>query len=62
MLLVISYINMWMVNNVKERNIKQLMLNGDFFILNKVDDIKKILMVEGDWFEYRIEVNERGKV
>lgn len=60
-LLVTSHTNTWTANNVKERNTKQPTLNGDFSILNKADDIKKTLMAEGDWFEYRIEANERGR-
>ena len=60
-LLVTSHTNTWTAINVKERNTKQPTLNGDFSILNKADDIKKTLMAEGDWFEYRIEANERGK-
>ncbi|XP_068727258.1 uncharacterized protein [Montipora capricornis] len=60
-LLVTSHTNTWTANNLKERNTKQPTLNGDFSILNKADDIKNTLMAEGDWFEYRIEANERGR-
>lgn len=51
-LLVMSYINMWMVKNVRKRNENKLILNGDFLILYKVDFIKDSFNVGGDLFEY----------
>lgn len=59
-LLVTSHTNTWTVDNVRKRNQNQPTLNGDFSILYKGDDIKDSLNVEGEWFEYRMEANERG--
>ncbi|KAJ7394604.1 metalloendopeptidase [Desmophyllum pertusum] len=60
-LLVTSHTNTWTANNVRKRNQNEPTLNGDFSILYKADVIKNSLNVEGDWFEYRIEGNERGR-
>ena len=59
-LLVTSHTHTWTANNVKKRNQNQPTLNGDFSILYKADEIKNSLNVEGDWFEYCMEANERG--
>lgn len=60
-LLVTSHTNTWTAKNVRKRNENKPTLNGDFSILYKADFIKDSLNVGGDWFEYRIEGNERGK-
>ena len=60
-LLVTSHTNTWTAKNVRKRNENKPTLNGDFSILYKADFIKDCLSVGGDWFEYRIEANERGK-
>ena len=59
-LLVTSHTHTWTADNVKKRNQNSPTLNGDFSILYKADDIKNSLSVGGEWFEYRIEANERG--
>jgi len=46
---------------VRKRNQDGPTLNGDFSILYKADAIKNSVNVEGEWFEYRIEANERGR-
>ena len=60
-LLVTSHTNTWTASDVRKRNHKRPTLNGDFSILYKADDIKDSVNVKGNWFEYRIEANERGK-
>ena len=60
-LLVTSHTNTWTAKNVRKRNENKPTLNGDFSILYKADVIKNSLNVGGDWFEYRMEGNERGK-
>ena len=59
-LLVTSHTNTWKANNVKERNKNKPTLNGDFSILNRADDIKDSARAGEEWFEYRMEANERG--
>lgn len=61
-LLVTSHTNTWTADNIKQRNPNRPTLNGDFSILYKADDIKNSLNVAGEWFEYRIEGHERGKL
>lgn len=60
-LLVTSHTNTWTAKNIRKRNQNKPTLNGDFSILYKADVIKNSLNVGGEWFEYRIEGNERGK-
>lgn len=60
-LLVTSHTNTWTAKNLRKRNQNKPTLNGDFSILYKADVIKNSLNVGGEWFEYRIEGNERGK-
>ncbi|XP_029206895.2 uncharacterized protein LOC114970596 isoform X2 [Acropora millepora] len=60
-LLVTSHTNTWKANNVKERNKNKPTLNGDFSILNRADDIKDSARAGEEWFEYRMEANERGR-
>ena len=60
-LLVTSHTNTWTASDVRKRNQNRPTLNGDFSILYKADDIKDSVNVKGNWFEYRIEANERGK-
>lgn len=60
-LLVTSHTNTWSASDVRKRNHNRPTLNGDFSILYKADDIKDSVNVKGNWFEYRIEANERGK-
>ena len=60
-LLITSHTNTWTADNVRNRNRNRPTLNGDFSILYKADEIKNSLNVGGDWFEYRIEGNERGE-
>ncbi|PFX30175.1 Retinol dehydrogenase 8 [Stylophora pistillata] len=60
-LLVTSHTNTWTADNIRQRNPNRPTLNGDFSILNKADDIKNSLNVAGEWFEYRIEGQERGR-
>ena len=50
-----------LVTSEKGTTIDQRRLNGDFSILYKADDIKDSVNVKANWFEYRIEANERGK-
>ena len=59
-LLVTSHTNTWTASTVRKRNQDRPTLNGDFSILYKADAIKNSVNVEGEWFEYRIEANERG--
>lgn len=59
-LLVTSHTNTWTAKNIRRRNQNKPTLNGDFSILYKADDIKNSLNVGGEWFEYRLEGNERG--
>lgn len=60
-LLVTSHTNTWSSGNVKRRNENQPSLKADFSILYKADEIKDSINVKGDWFNYRIEAQERGK-
>lgn len=58
--MVTSHTNTWKANNVKERNKNKPTLNGDFSMLNRADDIKDSAKAGEEWFEYRMEANERG--
>ena len=60
-LLVSSHTNSWTAENVRQRNLENPRLDGDYSILLYGDVIKNSLNIKGSTFEYRLEAQSRGK-